>query len=192
MLFRSGFVRNSVDHWWAKYFSNVYHIDPKALGHFLPYQIASVGMPVAAIIGGLIAGNVSDRVFGARRAPVIAFAFIGQAVCLALLGSADNFAPSPWISMTMLILVSLCIQAAHSMVGGAASMDFGGRKAVATAAGLFDGAQYLAGSIVGIGMGRLLDGYGWKVWAFAPIVFALIGSVLISTLWNVRPGRGGH
>lgn len=188
-----GFVRNSVDHWWAKYFSNVYDIDPKMLGQFLPYQIASVGMPIAAIIGGLIAGNVSDRVFGARRAPVIAFAFIGQAVCLAMLGVADNFMPSPWLSMTFLILVSLCIQAAHSMVGGAASMDFGGRKAVATAAGLFDGAQYLAGSIVGVGMGVLLDGYGWKVWALAPIPFALVGSVLISRLWNVRPGaRGAH
>jgi OPA family glycerol-3-phosphate transporter-like MFS transporter len=187
-----GFVRNSVDHWWAKYFSNVYHIDPKALGHFLPYQIASVGMPIAAICGGLLAGNISDKVFGARRAPVIAFAFIGQAVCLSLLGVADNFAPSPWMSMAMLIGVSMCIQGAHSMVGGAASMDFGGRKAVATAAGLFDGAQYLAGSIVGVGMGTLLDGYGWKVWAFAPVVFALIGCAIISQLWNVRPGRGGH
>ncbi len=187
-----GFVRNSVDHWWAKYFSNVYHIDPRELGSFLPYQIASVGMPIAAICGGLIAGNLSDRVFGARRAPVIAFAFIGQAVCLAILGLADNYAPSPWISMTMLVLVSMCIQGAHSMVGGAASMDFGGRKAVATAAGLFDGAQYLAGSIVGIGMGKLLDGYGWKVWAFAPILFALMGCAIISQLWNVRPGRGGH
>lgn len=187
-----GFVRNSVDHWWAKYFSNVYHIDPKALGSFLPYQIASVGMPLAAICGGLIAGNLSDRMFGARRAPVIAFAFIGQAVCLTILGLADNYAPSPWISMTMLVLVSMCIQGAHSMVGGAASMDFGGRKAVATAAGLFDGAQYLAGSIVGVGMGKLLDGYGWKVWAFAPIAFALIGCAIISQLWNVRPGRSGH
>ena len=187
-----GFVRNSVDHWWAKYFSNVYHIDPKALGSFLPYQIASVGMPLAAIAGGLIAGNVSDKVFGARRAPVIAFAFVGQAVFLGMLGAADNFAPSPWLSMVFLILISLCIQGAHSMVGGAASMDFGGRKAVATAAGLFDGAQYLAGSIVGIGMGKMLDGYGWQVWAWAPIPFALIGCAVISTLWNVRPGRGGH
>ena len=187
-----GFVRNSVDHWWAKYFSNVYHIDPKALGQFLPYQIASIGMPLAAITGGLIAGNLSDRVFGSRRAPVIAFAFIGQAVFLAMLGAADNFAPSPWLSMLFLILISLCIQGAHSMVGGAASMDFGGRKAVATAAGLFDGAQYLAGSIVGIGMGKLLDGYGWQVWARAPIPIALIGCGLIATRWNVRPGRGGH
>jgi OPA family glycerol-3-phosphate transporter-like MFS transporter len=188
-----GFVRNSVDHWWAKYFSNVYHIDPKHLGEFAPYQIASVGMPIAAILGGLVAGNVSDRIFGSRRAPVIAFAFLGQALCLGLLGLNDNYLASAWVSMALLIAVSLCIQGAHSMVGGAASMDFGGRKAVATAAGLFDGAQYLAGSIVGIGMGQLLDHYGWKIWASAPIVFALIGFILISRLWNVVPGRGaGH
>ena len=188
-----GFVRNSVDHWWAKYFSNVYHVAPKELSHFLPYQIASVGMPIAAILGGLLAGNVSDRVFGSQRAPVIAFAFLGQAVCLGLLGLNDNYLASAWVSMGLLIAVSLCIQGAHSMVGGAASMDFGGRKAVATAAGLLDGAQYLAGSIVGVGMGHLLDRFGWKIWASAPILFALIGFALIARLWNVIPGRGaGH
>jgi OPA family glycerol-3-phosphate transporter-like MFS transporter len=73
------------------------------------------------------------------------------------------------------------------MIGGAASMDFGGRKAAATAAGLFDGMQYVAGSLVGIGMGFLLDRFGWGVWALAPVPFALLGAVLMLRLWNVLP-----
>lgn len=76
-------------------------------------------------------------------------------------------------------------------------MDFGGRKAVATAAGLFDGAQYLAGAVVGNGMGRLLDhfrtptsaGSEFEVWPLAPLPFALLGAFLISRLWHVLPGR---
>jgi hypothetical protein len=54
-----GMVRNSVDHWWARYISTVFHIKAADLSHFLPYQVASWGMPLAAICGGLAAGNAS-------------------------------------------------------------------------------------------------------------------------------------
>jgi OPA family glycerol-3-phosphate transporter-like MFS transporter len=141
-----------------------------------------------------VAGNASDKVFGSRRAPVIFFAFAGQAATLGLL---SKFIWSPWIGAILLLSMAFFIQAAHSLVGGAASMDFGGKKAVATAAGLFDGAQYLAASIVGYGMGKLLDHYmragapgvEYEKWPLAPIPFAIIGAFLISRLWNVVPGR---
>ena len=78
------------------------------------------------------------------------------------------------------------------MVGGAASMDFGGKKAAATAAGMFDGMQYLAGALVGVGIGAILDTWGWGAWQWAPIPFACIGAVVMATLWNVAPGRRAH
>ncbi len=190
-----GMVRNSIDHWWAKYIGTVFHLDSKALSSFAPYEIASWGMPLAAIVGGLAAGNASDRIFGSRRAPVICFAFIGQAITLFALSRAIH---SPWLGCLFLLMISFFIQSAHSLVGGAASMDFGGKKAVATAAGLFDGAQYLAGTLVGYGMGTLLDHYKnggaeYEVWPLAPLPFAILGAILISRLWNVVPGRrGGH
>jgi OPA family glycerol-3-phosphate transporter-like MFS transporter len=72
-------------------------------------------------------------------------------------------------------------------------MDFGGRKAAATAAGLFDGIQYFTSApSVGIGMGKVLDHWSWGAWAWVPIPFAVIGAVVISTLWNVMPGKRGH
>jgi OPA family glycerol-3-phosphate transporter-like MFS transporter len=92
----------------------------------------------------------------------------------------------------MLVAVSFFIQSAHSLVGGAASMDFGGRKAVATAAGLFDGAQYIAGAIVAQTLGHLLDRYGWRAWGLTQVPFALLGAALIAQLWNARPGAGAH
>ena len=81
---------------------------------------------------------------------------------------------------------------AHGMIGGAAAMDFGGKRAAASAAGLFDGMQYLAGAVVGILVGSVLDGYGWGAWPWIPIPFALAGAALMATLWNVAPGRKGH
>lgn len=155
----------------------------------LCFQLASVGMPIAAVFGGLVSGNASDALFESRRAPVIFIAFMGMAA----VGTLNSLvAGGPFIAAFMLIALSFFIQAAHSMVGGAASMDFGGRKAVATAAGLFDGAQYLAGAIVALFIGQLVDKYGWGVWAWTYVPFALVGGVVISTLWHVRPGRSSH
>jgi OPA family glycerol-3-phosphate transporter-like MFS transporter len=191
-----GMVRNSIDHWWTRYMSKVFHHDMVALKALTVYKLAAWGMPIAAIVGGLAAGNASDKLFGARRAPVIFCAFVGQVACLALLG---KYYDSLWAGCLLLLAISFFIQSAHSLIGGAASMDFGGKKAVATAAGLFDGAQYLAGALVGSGMGALIDRYRggaagteFRVWPLAPIPFAVLGAILISTLWNTVPGRGGH
>ena len=52
--------------------------------------------------------------------------------------------------------------------------------------------QYLASSLVGIGMGWVLDHWGWGAWPWVPIPFACIGALVISRLWNVRPGRHKH
>ena len=54
--------------------------------------------------------------------------------------------------------------------------------------------------MVGYGMGRLLDHYKdaklpgveFHVWPLAPIPFAIIGAILMASLWNTVPGRGGH
>lgn len=155
----------------------------------LCFQLASVGMPIAAVFGGLVSGNASDALFGSRRAPVIFIAFMGMAVVGTLHSVVGG---GPFVAAFMLIALSFFIQAAHSMVGGAASMDFGGRKAVATAAGLFDGAQYLAGAMVALFIGKLVDKYGWGVWAWTYVPFAILGGLLIAMLWNVKPGKGGH
>jgi OPA family glycerol-3-phosphate transporter-like MFS transporter len=189
-----GMVRNSIDHWWSRYIGAVFNLTAAQRATFGPYILVSWGTPVAAILGGIVAGNMSDKVFGARRAPVIFFAFCGQALTLMALSQTLH---SAWIGCLLLLVMAFFIQSAHSLVGGAASMDFGGKKAVATAAGLFDGAQYLAATLVGHWMGVLLDSYKnaktpgteYDVWPLAPLPFAIIGAILIARLWNVVPGR---
>lgn len=189
-----GFVRHSIDHYFPQYIGTMFHISSKHLMSFGPYAFVSFAAPAFAVIGGLLAGNASDRLFGSRRAPVICLSFIGMAFCLLFLRASIHTA---WLAAIGLVLISMFIQGAHSLVGGAASMDFGGRKAVATAAGLFDGAQYLAGAVIGRVMGSLLDSYKvasipgeeFVIWPLAPLPFAILGAILIARLWNVLPGR---
>ena len=188
-----GFVRVSiVDDWFGKYFVNVHGAQAKHLGQFPPFALAAIGTALAGIAGGFTFGITSDRVFKGRRAPVITIGFLGMVVMLVVFGIVDQLALGPWAAAVMLIALAFFVNGAHGMVGGAASMDFGGRKAAATAAGLFDGMQYLAGALVGIGVGMVLDKWGWHAWMWAPIPFACIGAAMMSTLWNVAPGRKGH
>jgi OPA family glycerol-3-phosphate transporter-like MFS transporter len=190
-----GMVRRStIDSWYPKYFKEVHLGDPTAsLASYIPYQSATWGIALMGIAGGFAFGIASDRIFKGRRAPVVFIGFVGMAVILALFGLIDRMGAGPWGAALCLPLLSIFVNGAHAMIGGAASMDFGGRKAAATAAGLFDGMQYLASSLVGIGMGYTLDRWGWKAWQFVPIPFAIVGALLMLRIWNATPkGRPAH
>ena len=189
-----GFVRRSVvDAWWPKYFADIYHVQRGEFATFVPYIVATWGIALAGIAGGFVFGMMSDRTFGGRRAPMITFGFLGMAFVLALFGTADYFNSGPIVAACCLILLSFCVNGAHGLIGGAASMDFGGKRAAASAAGLFDGMQYLAGAFVGMGVGYITTEWGWGAWHWAPIPFALAGAYIMSRLWNVMPKRrSGH
>ncbi len=182
-----GMVRRStIDSWWPKYFKDMHGVASVAA----PYQTTVWGIAILGIMGGFAFGIASDRVYGGRRAPVITMGFVGMTATLLAFGLVDHAGRlGPWAAAIFLPILSFFVNGAHGMIGGAASMDFGGKKAAATAAGLFDGMQYLASSFVGIGMGYMLDRWGWSAWQFAPIPFAVVGALVISRLWNVVPGR---
>jgi OPA family glycerol-3-phosphate transporter-like MFS transporter len=109
-------------------------------------------------------------------------------VCLFIVWKA----PSMNLVVLAFVLNSMAISMVHSMLSGTASMDFGGKRAAASAAGMFDGMQYVGQSCVGWGMGMLIDIYGWGAWGSSMIGFAAAGGILMLFLWNARPGRGGH
>jgi OPA family glycerol-3-phosphate transporter-like MFS transporter len=107
--------------------------------------------------------------------------FVGaDAIRLGVIGAAASFA-----------ILSFFVNGAHGMIGGAASMDFGGRKGAATAAGLFDGMQYLAAALTGPAVAWITTNYSWQWWKLWAIPFALVGAGLMTTLWNATPRKGG-
>jgi OPA family glycerol-3-phosphate transporter-like MFS transporter len=184
-----GFVRRSVvDAWWPVYYKEVLGSAQTTAG----YQVTAWGIAIAGIIGGFAFGMTSDRVFEGRRAPVISMGFLGMALALgvfALAGQLRLGVPGATASM---LLLSFFVNGAHGMIGGAASMDFGGRRGAATAAGLFDGMQYLAGAVTGTAVGAITTRYGWEIWKLWPIPFALIGAAVMARLWNVTPSGRPH
>jgi OPA family glycerol-3-phosphate transporter-like MFS transporter len=177
--FCTGFVRHGFEQWFPRYMQEYQKL---ALDSPI-FQKGALGVVLAGIAGAFFAGYASDWLFQSRRTPV---AFIGYALIissLSIIWLADNVN----LVIVAFITNSLGISMVHSMLSGTASMDFGGQRAAATATGMFDGMQYLGGAAVGVGVGWLLDNFGWAAWSPSMIGFAVIGAILMLALWNAKP-----
>jgi OPA family glycerol-3-phosphate transporter-like MFS transporter len=177
--FCTGFVRHGFEQWFPRYMQEYQKL---ALDSPI-FQKGAFGVVLAGIAGAFIAGYTSDWIFNSRRTPV---AFIGYAIIILSLTVIWQSKDLTFVIIAF-ITNSLGISMVHSMLSGTASMDFGGQRAAATATGMFDGMQYLGGAAVGIGVGWLLDNYGWEAWSPSMIGFAGIGAILMLVLWNAKP-----
>ena len=142
--------------------------------------------PLLGSAGSITAGWASDRL-GARRGPVLAV------MCAVLTLSIYVFsrlpvAEGPWLAVA-LGLVGFTLYGPYSLMSGAMVMDFGGKGASASASGIVDGIGAAGAIFAGVGMGYLIDGYGWDG-AFGIIVgMASAATVLNALLWGHRPLR---
>lgn len=176
--FCTGAVRHGFEQWFPRYMMEVQKFDSVVLVKNVPMVVA------AGIVGAMTAGILSDKVFNGRRTPV---AFIGYLLQILSLGVV-TLSPNVTYVLMAFVVNSLAISMVQSMLSGAAAMDFGGKKAAATAVGFFDGMQYVGGSVVaGIGMGWLLDNFGWGSWGPGMMIFSAIGMIIMMVLWNAKP-----
>ncbi len=180
--FCTGIVRHGFEQWFPRYM-----LEAQKLELTSPvFQKGAAAVVIAGIFGAVFAGTISDWVFKGRRMPAAFLGYGLQVICLGVVWAAPSI---QWVIVAF-VLNSFSISIVHSMLSGTASMDFGGKKAAATACGMFDGMQYIGGSFVGLGMGYLLDRFGWGIWGPSMIGFAAIGAVIMLLLWNARPKTG--
>ncbi len=185
--FCTGIVRHGFEQWYPRYMQEAQGL---ALNSSV-FQKGNMTIVLAGIAGAFCAGMFSDWFFKSRRTPVAFLGYSVQIMALAVVWQAPSI---DWVIVAF-IANSFAISMVHSMLSGTASMDFGGKKAAATATGLFDGMQYIGGSVVGIGMGWMLEKFGWSVWGPSMIGFAVIGALMMMLLWNARPktrSASGH
>jgi MFS transporter, OPA family, glycerol-3-phosphate transporter len=181
----SGFLRAAIMDW--------YYLYAKQTGIMEQFVPANWGVMQcsAGILGAVIAGMISDHVFGSRRGPMSAILY----GVLVLGAAASFFALGTGALGPLVVLMMLAILGVHGMLSGTASMDFGGRKNVGLAVGIIDGLVYLGQGGQSILLGQLLpdrgpataDPQNWRAWPIAMIPVAMIGLALASRLWNARP-----
>ena len=145
---------------------------------------------IAGASGGMLAGWMSDKFFGSRRAPVAGILYTG--LLLSLVGMFFTMHNNPWGLGILLFLVSLAVIGTHGMLSGTATMDFGGSKAAGTAVGLIDGLVYLGTGVQSLSLG-FITSWNWDFWPVFLIPFALMGIFFTKMIWNAFPkGKTAH
>ena len=190
--FCSGFLRQAIMQWFREYAKQT--DDALHLVDSFVYDNWGLLLCCAGILGGVIAGIISDRVFQSRRGPVAALLYIAMFLSAILLYFTYQSAGVGWLVIAM----SMCVIGVHGMLSGTASMDFGGKKNVGTAVGIIDGFVYLGTFVMSISYKYLLpdnkhhpelaaNPENWYWWPGAMIPIALLGALLALRVWNAKP-----
>jgi OPA family glycerol-3-phosphate transporter-like MFS transporter len=189
--FCSGFLRQAIMQWFRSYAKQT----DAMIGLKSSFVYENWGMLLccAGILGGVVAGIISDRVFQSRRGPVAAILYMGMLIGSIVMTFTYQTAFLPWL----VILMSVCVIGVHGMLSGTASMDFGGKKNVGVAVGIIDGFVYAGTAVMSITYGILLpddtmkdvagNPENWLWWPVSMIPVSLIGLLLARKIWDAKP-----
>jgi OPA family glycerol-3-phosphate transporter-like MFS transporter len=175
----TGAVRNSSDQFSVLYLTKCLGLDLSMRPAAATWTLNIV--PLIAVAGSLISGIVSDKVFRGHRSPVAMglYFLLGLVAALASVvmwsGLIGPSASGVFLGCLCLILISLSVNATHSIVGAAAPMDIGGRRMAGFASGVIDSFQYFGTALALPITGKLLDKIGWGSWYPTMAVFGVIG-----------------
>ncbi|MBL7147240.1 MAG: MFS transporter [Nanoarchaeota archaeon] len=147
-------------------------------------------IPIAGSIGAISAGWISDKFFKSRRAPV-------AAVMLYFLAIFCWFYPklnvNDWVmGLVFLAVIGFMTYGPHVLMVTTMPMDFGTRKAAASAAGFIDGWGYIGAAITGVGSGFLIDTFGWNAAFYFWVLGALGAAIVMTRIWNYGAIKGNY
>jgi sugar phosphate permease len=165
------------------------------LAHLKEVQGAHLGttaaklavLPAGGILGALVAGWVTDRVFAGRRAPVIC----GLLVLLGLLTLSYDAVTrtSTWGTVALLFGIGFAIFGPQVLLVGTAPTDLAKRGTAAAAAGFVNFMGYMGAFAGDLVTGYLAKQYGWEAAIFFWAGCALLAAAVVATLWRVGPRR---
>jgi OPA family glycerol-3-phosphate transporter-like MFS transporter len=116
--------------------------------------------PLLGGVSVLLAGVLSDKLGLNGRNIVLVGGMGSCAVCLAMLAHTPAHG-NPVIPVVLVALVGFLLLGPYSYLAGAMSLDFGGKRGSATAAGIIDGVGYMGAWLSGYNVARLTVSYGW-------------------------------
>jgi len=137
--------------------------------------------PLFGGVSVLVAGFLSDKLGLNGRSLVLFGGLASGTICLFLLAQVPGNT-NPWIPVGLVTLIGFLLMGPYSYLAGAMSMDFGGDKGSATAAGIIDGVGYLAGVLSGDTMARITVRYGWREAFVALAVICLMTAIVALVL----------
>ena len=170
--------RMGVFFWAPTFLKELKGFDLKTAG----LQVA--GFEIAGLLGGIIAGWLSDKVFDGRRGPVGVFYLLFLTVSLFILWKLPS--NHPWVYALGLMMAGFLVYGPQVLVGIAAS-DFASKRAVGVGTGVTGTLAYVGSAFSGGGIGYLVEHYGgWDAGFICFIVFSLMGAGFFALTWKHR------
>ena len=139
---------------------------------------------IAGCAGMLCAGWVSDKFFDGKSHRMCVVEMFLVAICMAIL----QFIPADTNSVVVLILLALSgffIYGPQALLGVVATKQ-ATKKAASSAVGLIGFMSYLSVIITGAGLGWFSETFGWDYLFILMAGFALVGGIIVTSLWNIK------
>jgi OPA family sugar phosphate sensor protein UhpC-like MFS transporter len=141
-------------------------------------------MPIGGMVGVVLSGYVSDKVFQSRRAPVVVLSLFAAAAVM-LLGQShiDNI----WVMRAFFFLAGLFLYGPDSMVSATAAIDFGTKRAAGAAVGFINGVGSFGAVLGGFLPSVLTSKSDWTVFFQISLAGLIVSALILLPLWWKRP-----
>ena len=141
-----------------------------------------IAFELAAVVGTVFAGWLTDRVFKGRGVRTCVFCMLGAALFSFGFWYLPEGAPG-WTSTVLLMGAGFCIYGPQALIGIIAANQ-ATNEAAAMANGFTGIMGYAATTVSGIGIAVINVHFGWGVTLCSIAGFALIGMLLFLFAWN--------
>ncbi len=178
-------VRFSVLDWGPKFLTEACNMSFKEAAY------AVGAFEIMAIVGTLVAGWITDKVFAGRAHRTCLWCMVGAGAAMAafyLFYLNPGMVPG-WALIVVLAMAGFFIYGPQALIGIAASNQ-ATKKAAATANGLVGIFGYLSTIVSGWGIGKLADTFGWNGVFIGVIVTSVIGVAIFVAIWGAK--RDGY
>ncbi len=162
---------------------------PKFLTEARDMSYSYAGWTVAifeifGIVGMLFAGWATDKFFAGRAHRTCVFCMLGTAVFMTAFYMLPNDI-HPLVLICVLAMAGFCIYGPQALIGIAAANQ-ATKKAAATANGLTGIFGYLSVFVSALGVGVLVDHFGWNYVFLGMIAIAVVGMLVFMLMWSAK------
>lgn len=154
MSFGYTLIRETFNLWLPQYLKEVADMADGQAGKY------SSLFPFFGGFSVLFCGWLSDNPMKGRRGQIMAATSFMMTVCLVFMGLIPPHS-GQFLPVLLTCAIALLLLGPYCFLGGAISMELGGSKGSATAAGLVDAAGYIGGTLSGVAVGAVAQKWGW-------------------------------
>lgn len=141
---------------------------------------------IFGVIGMLIAGWASDKLFNGRSARTCLICMIGTLVSVIGFIVLQKAGAGPVVLLFVLALAGAFIYGPQALIG-VISSNHATRKGSATALGIIGFVSYVSVLVSGWGFGVIADSkFGWNGVFVAMVIMAIIGAAIFVPMWKMK------